>query len=443
MTSIAIEGGWVVTGVASQPDIQDGHVLIRDGLIVSVGAGRSPEAAERTINADGMIVMPGFVNAHTHLCMTLGRTLGADASLLQWLTEAQVPLMSAFEPEDYALATALGALENLKAGNTTVAEVFFSHRLPDGADQLAVGEIDRLGLRGLFFRCSNDLPFAPGFVEELDDIERRTRELMAAWDANPRIQVGAGPLVPWTATRDYWAQTSAMAGEGTRIHLHTAETPEYNDLVRQRFGLSNVELLADVDVLGPNVMLNHCIHVSDRDIALIAERGAAVVHDPTSNMFLASGVAPLRAFREQNVRLGLACDGPACNNTQDMFEVMKNAALLQKVTHNDAGALTAREVFAMATSGGADACGLGDVTGRLASGFAADIVLVDARKPHLTPIHDPVAAIVYSANAADVDTVIVDGKVVMEGRTVPGIDERHILAHAQERAVALRSAANI
>jgi 5-methylthioadenosine/S-adenosylhomocysteine deaminase len=352
MTTTAIEGGWVITGNRDEPWIEGGHVRVVDGLIESVGRGRAPGKADRTIGASGMMVSPGFVNGHTHLCMSLGRSLGTDASLLEWLLGAQLPLMATFEPEDYELAVMLGALENLKAGNTTTCEVFFSNRLGDGADELAAAALDKMGLRSVLFRCSNDLPFAPGFVEGLDDIDRRSRALLNTWARSDRTGIGVGPLVPWSATRDYWDHTRELVADGVRAHLHTAETPEYNDLVREQTGLSNVGLLAEVGVLGPATMLNHCIHLSDDDIALIAEHGSPVVHDPTSNMILASGVAPVLALRAAGVTVGLACDGPACNNTQDMFEVMKNASLLQKVHTRNPRALTALDVFTMATTGG-------------------------------------------------------------------------------------------
>ncbi|WP_157156331.1 MULTISPECIES: amidohydrolase [unclassified Diaminobutyricimonas] len=440
MGSIAIEGGCVITGDEDRPWIDDGHILVRDGVIVSVGAGAAPSKADERIDAGGMLVSPGFVNGHTHLSMTLGRTLGVDESLLGWLA-VQQPITAALEPEDVRLAVQLGALENLKAGNTTVCEVFSSTRFADGVDAIAAEAIDEFGLRSVFFRCSNDLPF--GGSETLDEIERRTRDLINAWANSSRIQIGVGPKIPWAASRDYWHQTREFVAAGTPAHLHTSETPEYNDLVRAKTGMSNVELLADVGVLGPAVMLNHCVHLSDRDIGLISDHGSPVIHDPVSNMFLASGVAPIVALRDANVVLGLACDGAACNNTQDMFEVMKAASLLQKAVTRDPKALTAQDVFTMATSGGAAAAGLGKVTGRLAPGYAADVVLIDTDAPHLTPIHDPLAALVYSARAADVHTVLVDGKVVLANRTVPGFDEGALLARARERGAELRALAGI
>ena len=229
----------------------------------------------------------------------------------------------------------------------------------------------------------------------------------------------------------------------TDVHLHTAETPEYNDLVEARTGMRNVEYLAAVGALGKRVMLNHCIHLNDAEIELIAARGSPVIHDPTSNMILASGTAPVLKMRKAGIRVGLACDGPACNNTQDMFEVMKDASLLHKVSSGDAEALTAEDVFLMATREGAEACGLGDKVGSLEIGKAADIVMVDTMASHLRPIHDPLATLVYSTRAADVETVIVDGEVVVEEGKVLTTDERTLIRQAQTRATELRRAAGL
>jgi len=445
VSGVVIEGGWVIPGGSVPGPIEAGHLAIVDGVIVSVGPGTAPASVPRddVIDAEGCLVVPGLVNAHTHLCMTLGRSLGTDASLLQWLTTAQLPLMSVLEPEDYELAVTLGALENLRSGNTTVCEVFFSNRFGDATDGLAAAALDRLGLRSILFRCSNDLPFAPGFVESLDDIGRRSSALIDEWSASTRTGIGVGPIVPWAATPDYWAQTREFADSGVGVHLHTAETPEYNDLIAEQTGLTNIGLLADVGVLGPGVMLNHCIHLSEADIALIADHGSPVIHDPTSNMILASGVAPVPALRAAGVTVGLACDGPACHNTQDMFEVMKAASLLHKVTTRDPTVLTASDVFTMATAGGAAAAGLGGVTGALEVGLAGDVVVVDARSAHLVPMHDPLAALVYSARAADVRDVVIDGEVVLRDGVVLNFDEEELLVRAQLRARELAQAAGL
>lgn len=442
-SSLIIRGGPILTGTGNNQVIHDGHVCIEHGLITHVGSGAPPAGvnAAETIDARDKIIIPGFVNAHTHLCMTLGRSLGIDRSLLQWLSESQLPFMNRMDAEDYALAVRLGAIENLMSGNTTICEVFFSTRYADGADELAMKALAECGIRALFFRCSNDEEFAPGFLESTVDISGRSRELLKTWKGNERLGVGVGPIVPWSATESYWADTVDMARDGdTLVHLHTAETPEYNDLVQARTGKRNVEYLAEIGALGRNVMLNHCIHLSEGDIELIAAHGSPVIHDPTSNMILASGIAPVPELRKAGIVMGLACDGPACNNTQDMFEVMKDAALLHKVSKGDAGALTAADVFAMATSGGAEACGLGDKVGRLAAGMLADVVLVDTLSSHMRPLHDPLAALVYSAGAADVHTVIVGGEVIVRDHKILTMDEQAVIQRAQHRADELRQA---
>lgn len=444
--SLLIQGGTILTATKEQPVIENGFILIEKGQIAAIGPGRpKPEIdVDEVIDARDKLVIPGFVNAHTHLCMTLGRSLGTDRTLLQWLSLSQLPFMNQMTPEDYGLAVTLGAIENLKSGNTTVCEIFFSSRYDDGADEIAVAALAETGIRGLFFRCSNDEEFAPGFHEATIDISTRSQRLIETWRTDKRVHVGVGPIVPWSASENYWADTvDLVTNKAVPVHLHTAETPEYNDLISARSGKRNVEFLADIGALGPNVMLNHCVHLTPGDIDLIAEHGSPVIHDPTSNMILASGVSPVPEMRAAGITMGLACDGPACNNTQDMFEVMKDAALLHKVTRLDSGVLTAADVFAMATTGGAQAAGLGDSVGCLAPGRTADIVLVDTLSSHMRPLHDPMAALVYSARAADVDTVLVGGRVVVRNREILTVDEKSVIRRAQTRAEELRRSAGV
>ena len=444
MTTTIIQGGTILTADPAQPVFTNGHIRIDDGIITAVGTGVGPDVPGAvTIDAGNKLVIPGFVNAHTHLCMTLGRSLGADRTLLQWLSEAQLPFMAQMDAGDYALAVTLGAIENIKAGNTTVCEIFFSSRYTDGADALAAEALDETGIRALLFRCSSDEEFAPGFIETTGEIDTRSKTLLQNWRAHDRVGVGVGPLVPWTATDEYWADTCALRDAGVGVHLHTAETPEYNDLMQARTGKRNVEFLVDAGVLNEKVMLNHCIYLADAEIEAIAAHGAHVVHDPTSNMILASGNAPILKMRQAGITVGLACDGPACNNTQDMFEVMKDAALLQKVTTRDPESLTARDVFAMATIEGARACGMAHRIGSLSAGKLADITIIDTLASHLRPIHDPFATLVYSARAADVETVLVGGNIVVQDKKVLTMDEAGIIHKAQSRADELRRSAGL
>ncbi|AFY66261.1 amidohydrolase family protein [Geitlerinema sp. PCC 7407] len=450
MASILISGGTILTSDDEGRVIDQGYIILRDRHIVEVAEG-SPhpatvQAVDQVVDAQGMLVCPGFINAHTHLCMILGRSLGSDRALLHWLSDSQIPLMQAFKPEDYAISMELGALENLKAGNTTICEVFFSPHYDQGVDEIAVNSLDRTGIRTVFFRCSNDETFLQGFdgfIETREEIVQRSEHLICRCQ-NHRTQIGLGPLIPWGSTPGAFMDAVQLSQEKqVHLHLHTAETPEYNDLVRQRTGKSNVEMLADVGALGDRVMLNHCVHLSEQDMDLIAQTGTHVIHDPTSNMILASGVAPVPELRQKGVNVGLACDGPACNNTQDMIQVMKDAALLHKVVTRQPEVLVAQDVFRMATRGGAKSIGMADSLGSLHPGFLADIILIDTQVPHMTPLHDPVATLVYSARGSDVTTVIVDGRIVMRDRQVLTVDEEAVLAKARERAMKARRRANL
>jgi 5-methylthioadenosine/S-adenosylhomocysteine deaminase len=348
----------------------DTIIAMGDGRPESGPADRDLDGWDEVIDASGMLVSPGFVNAHTHLCMILGRSLGTDQTLLAWLSDSQVPLMRVFEPDDYRLSMELGAIENLKAGSTTVCEVFFSPHYEQEVDLLSAEALDRSGIRSVLFRCTNDEAFFEGFVETRAEIARRSERLIGGCQRGLRTRAGVGPLVPWGSSPDAFRDAVELSQQyGVGIHLHTAETPEYNDLVRERTGKSNVEMLADVGSLGPRVMLNHCVFLSDRDIGLIAASGSHVIHDPTSNMILASGVAPIPQVRAAGINTGLACDGPACNNGQDMIEAMKDAALLHKAVTRRSDVLVARDVFEMATRGAPVRSAWATGSGRSAPGF--------------------------------------------------------------------------
>jgi 5-methylthioadenosine/S-adenosylhomocysteine deaminase len=446
MSTLLISGGTILTSDDDNRVIENGYVLVDGNIIVEVGSGQPTVSdCDDVIDARGKLICPGFINAHTHLCMIFGRSLGSDRSFLHWFTQSQIPLMRSLETEDYALSMQLGAIENIKAGNTTICEVFFSPRYAEGVDQVSVASLDRTGIRCIFFRCSNDESFVDdSFLETRQKIVKRSERLIRHWNNHDRIRIGIGPLVPWGASADALIDSVHLAKENNVIiHHHTAETPEYNDLVRQRTGKSNVEMLADLGVLGDRTMLNHCVHLSDHDIGLIAETGSHVIHDPTSNMLLAAGVAPISKLRSAGINIGLACDGPACNNTQDMIQVMKDAALLQKVVSLQPDALIAKDVFAMATRGGARAIGMGSSLGSIQPGFLADLISIDTEVPHLTPMHDPIATLVYSARGSDVETVIIDGRIVMQDRSITTVDETEILVKARERAVRARQCAGL
>ena len=443
-STINVFGGTVLTADPDRPLVERGQVLIEGSRIREVSDAADPLPADERIDATGMIVSPGFVNAHTHLCMIYGRSLGTDRSLLQWLAEYQVPLMCALEPDDYRLSLTLGAVENLLAGNTTVCEVFFSPHYDREVDSVALSALDASGIRSVFVRCANDVSFFEGFVESRSQIRERSERLLTEWAGRDRTTVGVGPLIPWGSSPDAFRDAVELSRQhDAPIHLHTAETPEYNDLVRSQTGMDNVDMLASVGALGERVMLNHCVYLSEKNIAEIAETGTHVIHDPTSNMVLASGVAPVPALRSAGVNIGLACDGPACNNAQDMIEAMKAAIMLHRAVSTEPGVLTAADAFAMATRNGAAAVGLGDELGQIRPGFLADIVLIDAARAHMTPLHDPLAALVYSAHGSDVHTVIVDGRVVVRDRQVLTVEVPRLLSDVQQRASQVRAAAGV
>lgn len=426
-----IEGGTVLAGEAWIPE---GHVVAQDGDIVAVGPGSAPVRADTVIDASDTLVIPGLVNAHSHLYMSLGRGLGHDRPLRDWLA-VQMPLTAAFEPEDYRLAAQLGALENLWAGVTSVAESFYSAQYDDGVDQIAMAALVESGIRGGFFRNSNDLPLR-GWAESLTDMTRRTAELQAAARGS-LIEVGAGPVTPIAASMDYWCAAAEQLADGVRMHLHTSETDEYDAATQALHGRTNLQLLAEIGMLTPLTMLVHCVHASDDDLRQIAASGAHIVLNPVSNMFLASGVAPVTGMLAHGCSLSLGSDAASCSGGQDVLEGIKMAVLLQRVTQRDASAISTRDVIRMATEGGAAAIGLPGRVGRIAVGHAADITLLPTDNPRMAPMHDPEAALAFFSRTADVDTVLVDGEILLRHGRATRLDEEELVAKAHERGMAL------
>ena len=443
MVDILIKNAIVVTMDKNRRIIKDGAVKIEGNKIVEIGPAKDLEkkyAARKVIDASGKAVMPGLVNAHTHLNMIFGRSLGYDSNLLDWLAKVQTPLLSAFTPEDWELAEMLGCVENIKNGCTCVNEVNFATHdaYKESVDERCVRAFEKMGIRGILSRGYVDGTFFPGYTEAKEDIINRMEKLIQDWHraANDRIRIQLAPLVPWACSPDLFRETRKLADKhGIGIHLHTAETPDYNNLVKQNFGYaSNIEYLADVGNLGPDVQLNHAIWLSDSDMSKIAETKTNVVHDPTSNMLLASGVAKVPKMLELGINVALACDGPACNNNQDMISSMKFASLLHKVDSLDPTAITARQVMEMATIKGAKALGLENDIGSLEAGKKADLITIDLRKAHMVPVLDVIGVIVYSANGSDVNDVIIDGELIMEDRVIKTADEDDVLEKAQKAA---------
>jgi 5-methylthioadenosine/S-adenosylhomocysteine deaminase len=435
--SILIENGTVVTVDDRQQVHDPGYVLVEGDRIVEIGAGqaqaRQRAGAGTILDARHMAVMPGMVNGHTHLFQTFIRGLADDKPLLDWLEAAIWPVAKSLTEEEAYLAAMVGLLENLRGGATAVIDHQYVHTDPRNDDGVCQAAVDT-GVRLLLARGWADIDYPPPFMETPERIVDETTRLHEAWhgQASGRVRVEFGPLIPWGCSDGTMRRTHALAQEwGVGTHIHVAETRAEVDINLEKRGSRHIEWLAGLGILGPDFQLVHSVWLDDNEIALVARHGAIVVHCPVSNMYLASGVARVPEMRAQGIPVALATDGPGSNNNQDMLEVLKTTALLHKVANLDAMALLPEDVLWMACRGGAAAFGQTGLIGSLEVGKKADMVLVDLDTPRAMPVHRVPSALVYNASAGEVDTVIVDGQILMRDKEILCVDEGAVLKEAR------------
>ena len=442
--AITITGCTILPMTGAGAVIESGYVSVLDGVITAVGAGEPPaaEAGEggAVIDGRGKVLMPGLVNAHTHLYQVLLRAVWEDMPFLAWLKRIY-GVAEALNPEHVRAGTLLGCLENLKGGVTTVCEHNFLN--PDAeCAAAAVDAISESGLRGVFARTVMDTgEIVPDCTRETPETAfNRIEDLMARQrgDGSPpedrRLTFRTGPNTPpINASPDLLREIRRFADHHSiGISAHVAESASVVEVTRRELGRPGVvSHLKDFGIHGEDAIFAHSVHLSTEEIGHLAGTGTCVSHNPVSNMMLGDGIAPVVEMLAAGVRVGLGSDGAASNHSQDLFETMKAASLLQKVKHQDAGVIDPYSVLRMATVDGAHALGLGSVCGTVEAGKRADLILVDVQKPHFQPVNDLVSQLVHCAKATDVDTVLVDGRVLMRERRCPALDEPEILGQAR------------
>ena len=422
MFDILINHATVITMNDDRECIRDGFVGINGRDLVEVGPSRDGLSGATELDGCGRVVTPGLINAHTHCAMTLLRGFADDMALEPWLQEKIWPAERGVVEEDVYWGTLLGALEMLLSGTTTFNDQY--HFFEAGGRAVLDSGI-RACLAGAL------LGILPGAPERLERAIDFCREWNGA--ANGRIRTMLGPHALYTTPLPLLKRVRDAAGElGLAVHTHVAETDTEVRDVRALFGATPVRALEQLGLLDVPVVAAHCVKVDDEEIGLLAAHRVGVCHCPTSNMKLASGVAPVTKMLGRGVTVALGTDGACSNNNLDMVEEMRLAALLQKVATGDPTALPACAALALATRGSAEALGLGDEIGQLTPGRRADVVLWDFTRPHLTPTHEVVSHLVYSANGADAHTVIVDGKVVVRNRQAAQLDVDRIRGKCEE-----------
>jgi len=415
---LLVVGGTVLTVDAHDTVLPGGAVAIRDGAILAVGLRKSIERrfrSRRAIDVARGLVLPGFVNAHTHAPMTLLRGVRDDVDLMTWLEKFMFPLEARFvSPEFVRWGSRLACWEMIASGTTTFADgYFFEEEVARAADDA--------GLRAVPGQGIFDVP-TPDAKTAAEGLARAERYL-SDWAGHPRITPALAPHAVYTAGPETFGKAMDLAGRyGAPVLTHLSESDGEIAMVRARYGTTPVRHLAGHGFLGPLLVAAHCVRVDDEEVGLLAASGVGVVHCPESNMKLASGVAPVAKMLAAGVRLGLGTDGAASNNDLDMIGEMGSAARLHKVASLDPTAVPARAVLRMATIGGAEALHMEDRIGSLEVGKRADLIVLDVSGPNAIPLFDPASHVVYSARSDAVQTVVVEGKVLMERRRVRTID---------------------
>ena len=438
--SILIKNGTLVTTDQSS-SIVNGDLLIRDGRIESVGL--SVAGAETIIDAQGCAVLPGFVQSHIHLCQTLFRGSADDLALIDWLKKRVWPMEAAHTPESIRASARLGIAEMIKGGTTCALTMETVNHTED-----VFRVVEESGFRATVGKCmmdkGDDIP--DGLREDTEESIRESLVLLEKWHgrAGGRIRCCFAPRFAISCTRALLARVASLARQhGVMIHTHASENLTEIEIVERETGQRNVAYLSSVGIEGRHVVLAHCVHLNDEEIAILAGAGTHVAHCPSSNLKLGSGIARVKDMLDSGVSVSLGADGAPCNNRLDMWTEMRTAALLQKVQHG-AEALPASIALRLATMGGATALGLAHEIGSLEVGKRADVMIVDLNRLHTTPRPVDIAStLVYSTQSSDVLTVIIDGSIVMRDRELQTLNERLVIEEANMEATLLTQRARI
>lgn len=404
--------------------LKNTNIYIKDDKILHIGELKEDIELEREICGKNRIAMPGLVNSHTHIGMSLLRNYTDDVPLHQWLTEKIWPVEAKLRPDDIYWGSLLSMVEMIESGTTAFCDMYFS------MDRVGEG-LDLSGMRGLLTR---------GLIEDQENPQVKldeSRDLFNNWHGkgNGRIKVMVAPHAPYTCSSGFLRKVMDLAKDlDTGIHIHLSETKkEVEDSLREH-GKSPIKYVYDLGLLDFHTIAAHCVHLDDKDIELIKEKGVFPVNNPSSNFKLASGFAPVDKMLKEGIFVSLGTDGSSSNNNLNMFEEIHLAAIINKAVNEDAVSVPALKALEMATINGARALAWEDEIGSIEVGKKADLILIDTDKSHLYPRHNPISALAYSTQASDVDTVIVDGKILMEKREVKSLDVEKIKYMAEKTA---------
>ena len=388
----------------------DRIAMVTDREEVVAAFERKHAGALRVIDGKHMLAMPGLINLHCHVSMTLMRSCADDIPLMRWLNDYIWPFESKLTGDDIYEGAKLGIAEMLLGGITSFVDMYWH------APRVAQAVVES-GIRGVVCSTFMDHNY-DAFAEETVRLVEEYRN-----GAKGRVDVMVAPHAPYSCSPDVIRKAMSLADKySLGVHTHISETRDEQRTIKERYGMSPTRYLERLGVFEHPVIAAHCVYVDETDMSLLSKYGATAVHNPQSNQKLASGVAPVVDMLKAGVNVGLGTDGTCSNNDLDMWDEMRSASFVQKVTAGNPCVLPAYDMLWMATRAGAEAIGRGDSLGAIEEGCIADIILIDTDKPHLYPQNDMVANLVYCCKASDVDTVIVGGELVVEGRKVANID---------------------
>jgi 5-methylthioadenosine/S-adenosylhomocysteine deaminase len=426
---LLVVGGSIVTMDGSRRILEDGAVAVKGDEIVAVAPRAELEdkyAPTQTINARGKLVLPGFINGHTHVPMTLFRGLHDDVTLNDWLYKYIFPAEAKNVNEEFVRwGTRLAAAEQIRGGVTTFADMYYF-------EDAVAEETKAAGMRGVLGETFIDFP-APDNKSEAEALAY-TEKFLNKWHGDPLIRAAAAPHSIYTCSRKTLQDAAALARKyHAPILIHTAEMKKEWEDSQKNNGMSPVQYLDKLGVLGPDVVSAHCIFVDEADRKTLADRQVGCVHNPSSNMMIASGVSPVPEMRTAGVAVGLGTDGPAgSNNDLDLMEEMDLAAKLAKITKLNPLALNAKAVVEMATIGGARALHMEKEIGSLETGKKADLIVISLDEPNAVPMYDIYAQLAYALKGNDVETVVIGGRVLMRDRKLLTVNEEEAMSKARQ-----------
>ncbi len=434
--SLLIRNATVIT-LDQSNTVFEGDVLIEGSRIAKIGQSIKTKTDE-VIDARGRALLPGFVQTHVHLCQTLFRGAADDLSLIDWLRNRIWPMEAAHTEESLYASARLGIAELIRGGTTCALTMETVHHT-----DAVFRAVEESGFRATVGKCMMDKGdgVPEGLSEETEDSINQSLALLDRWHnrADGRVRYCFAPRFAVSCTRGLLEEVARLArSRGVMVHTHASENRDEIALVERETGQRNIAYLDSVGLAAPHVVLAHCVWLDESEMEILRTTGTHVAHCPSSNLKLSSGLARVAEMIERGISVSLGADGAPCNNRLDMLTEMRTCALIQKALRGPE-TLPALQVLRMATIDGARALGLESETGSIEAGKRADLTLIDLNKLHTAPVRDPVSAIVYSACASDIETVIIDGRVVMRDRRLLTMDEKEIINRAREEAGRLSS----